>query len=339
MKAVFLAEEGMVEAGQTLAPIVEEGGALVEMKVAAICRTDLKMVVEGHRDLVLPRILGHEGVGQIIESRNPLFRNGDWVAIYPGLFCGKCFSCRTGHTARCESLKIFGFNEDGVFQTHMNFGQKEMGSLVLLPGTHYDETIALIEPLACCLSGVRKGRDRKGTALIVGAGAVGSIFAALLKSERWDQVVVVDKDIRRLKAELPMGVEPIHSSVKALIPVLRKKGWDHEIDFVVPCCPEGLNWPFWEVMRPGGSVLFFSGGIGGNTMLSVDMNAVHYLELSLAGSYGCDKEDFASASNILAENRIDLSFFDFYCVRLEDVSDGMERLKGHRTKKVIINQF
>ncbi len=339
MKAAFLNEDGMLETKQVLVPDVIPSSVLVEMKVAAVCRTDLKMVVQGHRDLILPRILGHEGVGEVIESRNPNFKKGDWVGIYPGIFCGNCPACKLGHTARCESLRIFGFNEDGCFRTLMLFREEEVGSLIRLSGKHYDDTIALIEPLACCLSAAKKGPERKGNALIVGAGSVGSIFAALLKSNGWERVIIVDRDEARLHSELPGGIETIHSSTDDIISCLKIKGWAKEIDFVIPCCPEGLHWPFWDAMRSGGAVSFFSGGVGGDTMLPIDMNAVHYLELSLRGSYGCNQDDFISASNMLAEDRIDLSFFNFYKVQLEEISEGMERLKGSEIKKVIINQF
>ncbi len=339
MKAAFLNENGLLEIKQTIDPTVVQNGVLIEMKTAAVCRTDLKMVMEGHRDLILPRILGHEGVGEVVESRDPHFKRGDWVGIYPGIFCGNCSACKSGHTARCERLRIFGFNEDGCFRTLMPFGEEEIETLIRLPRTHYDDTIALIEPLACCLSATNKGPERKGNALIIGAGSVGSIFAALLRSQAWERVIIADRVEGRLYNELPDGVETIHDSTDNMISCLKNKGLAREIDFVVPCCPEGLNWPFWEAMRSGGAVSLFSGGGVGNTMRPIDMNAVHYLELSLRGSYGCNQEDFVSASNILTEDRIDLSFFNLYKVPLEEISAGMERLKRAEIKKVVINQF
>jgi len=37
-------------------------------------------------------------------------------------------------------------------------------------------------------------KTNRGTALIIGAGAMGSLFAALLLSEGWDRVIVADRD-------------------------------------------------------------------------------------------------------------------------------------------------
>ena len=211
--------------------------------------------------------------------------------------------------------------------------------MVPLPSQSYPETIVLTEPLACCISAIRKFRsERKENALIVGAGAMGSIFAALLVSQGWKHVIVADKENKRLLKELPEGVETLHVSIDKLLSTLKKNGLEKTMDFIAPCCPGGLNWPFWEVMRPGGSVSFFSGGMKGGPA-SMDMNAVHYRELVFAGSYGCNKEDFVTASMMLADGRIDLSFFDFYRLGIDGISHGMECLKQKKIKKVVINRF
>ena len=339
MKGAFLTERGILKVMEMPSPSLKRGGLLIAMKMAAICRTDLKMVQAGHKDLVLPRILGHEGVGEIVESDDPMLKEGETVVIYPGCYCGECPACRSGHTARCEKIRIFGFNEDGFFRTFVPFSKEEVGCMVRLPSQSYPETIVLTEPLACCISAIRKFRfARKKNALIVGAGAIGSIFAALLVSQGWEHVIVADKENKRLLKELPEGVETLHVSTDKLLSAFKKNGRGQTIDFIAPCCPGGLNWPFWEVMRPGGSVSFFSGGMEGGPV-SMDMNTVHYRELAFVGSYGCNKEDFVTASMMLTDGRIDLSFFDFYRLGIDRISYGMECLEQKKIKKVMINRF
>ena len=41
---------------------------LIKVEVTGLCRTDLKIIRVGHRDLVLPRIPGEEVVGTIHEK-------------------------------------------------------------------------------------------------------------------------------------------------------------------------------------------------------------------------------------------------------------------------------
>lgn len=336
MKKVLLTEDRRLEVVKTFLPAAPRGGVLVSMRAAAICRTDLKMVQTGQKDLALPRILGHEGVGQIVESRNTSFKVGTMVAIYPGIFCGDCSSCRMGHTARCEKIRIYGFNEDGFFRSFIPFSEEELGSLVSFPRDVNSEQAVFAEPLGCCLSAVRKFQFAKNErALIIGAGAVGSIFAALLKTKGWREIIMADKNPERLSNELPQGVKVIDTSKSSLLERFTNEG----IDLLVPACPGGLDFPFWEIMNPGGCVSLFAGNHEGEELSSVNMNAVHYKELTLAGSYGCNIGDFHSALNMLVGGKIDLSFFQFYRIHIEKIQDGMEVLSRQEVKKVIINQF
>ena len=335
MKKVLLNEYHNLEVVKAPLPVTPPGGVLVSMRVAAICRTDLKMVQSGQKDLSLPRILGHEGVGEIVASQNTSFKTGTMVAIYPGVFCGECESCKRGYTARCEKIRIYGFNEDGIFRSIIPFPQEQLGSLVPFPQGVDPEKVVLAEPLACCLSAVSKFKYvKKDRVLITGAGAVGSMFAALLKTQGFREIIITDKNLGRLSRELPQGVKVIDTSGVSLLESLKNKG----VDLIVPACP-GLDFPFWEIMNPGGCVSFFSGNHKGKEFLPVDMNAVHYKELTLAGSYGCNIGDFRDAINMLAEGRIDLTFFRFYRIPVGEILKGMEALRTHEAKKVIITEF
>jgi L-iditol 2-dehydrogenase len=336
MKKVLLNENRKLEVVETSPPAVPRGGVIVSMSAAAICRTDLKMLESGQKDLSLPRILGHEGVGEIVESDNPSFETGTMVAIYPGIFCGQCEQCKNGITSQCQKIKIYGFNEDGFFRSIIPFHNEQLHSLVPFPKGLDPEQGAIAEPLACCLNAVKKFKPvKKGRALIIGAGAVGSIFAALLKIENWEEIIIADRNRQRLLNELPRGVKTIDTSKSTLSEDLNKE----KVDLIIPACPDGLKFPFWEIMNPGGCVSFFSGNQRGNESLPIVMNAIHYKELTITGSYGCNIGDFRFALNILASERIDLTFFRFYRIPAEEIQDGMEALSRQKVKKVIIYSF
>ncbi|MDD1733924.1 MAG: alcohol dehydrogenase catalytic domain-containing protein, partial [Methanothrix sp.] len=67
-----------------------KGGALLKMKACAVCGTDIKMMQQGHRDLVYPQVPGHEMVGRIVETNGcgGSLAEGDLVQIWPGIACG-----------------------------------------------------------------------------------------------------------------------------------------------------------------------------------------------------------------------------------------------------------
>src|SRR5512137_199876 len=107
MKAALLKSPGVMELDDYPDPVTPRGGALLEILACAVCATDLKMREHGHRDLDLPRVLGHEMVGKIVEiDSDSSLAQGDRVQIWPGIACGKCRSCLCGEDNRCPSVKI-----------------------------------------------------------------------------------------------------------------------------------------------------------------------------------------------------------------------------------------
>ena len=96
MKAALITGINKLEITDVPDPVIPENGVLVKMQSAAVCGTDVKMLANGHRDLSLPRVPGHEGCGVVIESLNDNLKPGDGVVVYPGIFCGKCKNCLKG---------------------------------------------------------------------------------------------------------------------------------------------------------------------------------------------------------------------------------------------------
>lgn len=339
MQQAILRDLNIVDVVGADRPELPPGGVLVAMRAAAICRTDVKMIRQGHRDLVLPRIPGHEGVGEVITSDDPALPPGMMVAVYPGRYCGTCPACRQGQTARCRYLSIFGFNRDGLFRTIVPFDREELSSLIPCPPDMDPLAAVLAEPLGCCLSALRKFPNLpRGNALIVGAGAVGSLFASLLVSMGWQRVFVADSDPARLAGEVPEGVEKLPAATGELPGLLMGMGLTASLQLLVPACPGGLDWPFWETLAPGGGVSVFSGleGIGERT---VPLNRLHYGELVLAGSYGCNRIDFTDALALLSRQVVDISFLRPVTISLGNVTDGVRLLETGRAKKVIVTRF
>ncbi len=336
MKAALITGLNQIEIRNVPDPAVPEGGVLVEMKNAAVCGTDVKMIKHGHRDLMLPRIPGHEGTGIVVESRNEGFSKGDLVAVYPGIFCGRCQNCLSGHTARCKSIKIYGFNRDGLFRSLVPFALDELLGLVKMSSNKKNTLSVLAEPLACCISGYKKVPVEKGTALIFGAGSVGSIFAALLKAKGWKRIVIADRDKERLENNIPEYVETIETDASSIQLYLKENDC---FDLIVPCCPEGLDWDFWKYLKPGGAVILFSGNNNFVKQRPVDLNEMHYREITLAGSYGCNMNDFEDAVRMIEKSEIDLSFLNPLRISMNDLQNAVEDAVNSTVKKIIIEEF
>jgi L-iditol 2-dehydrogenase len=102
-------------------PVLEDGEVLLEVDACSVCGTDLHTFHYGHKNIVAPRILGHEFSGRMVESRAPNARVkvGDRVVMYIVLACGKCRYCQVGRTNLCESRTTVSYQHDGAFAKYI----------------------------------------------------------------------------------------------------------------------------------------------------------------------------------------------------------------------------
>lgn len=91
---------------------------LIEVHACGVCRTDLH-IAEG--DLVppkLPLVLGHEIVGEVIESGPEAdgFLEGTRVGVpWLGWTCGVCAYCTSGRENLCPDARFTGYHLDGGY--------------------------------------------------------------------------------------------------------------------------------------------------------------------------------------------------------------------------------
>src|SRR5246127_2285368 len=87
-------------------PDIPEDSALIKMKVAGICGTDVKLYK--HPPSAVPVIMGHENIGTIAKAgreftRRKGFKEGDLVFVEHYVSCGKCEWCHAGQYRHCEN--------------------------------------------------------------------------------------------------------------------------------------------------------------------------------------------------------------------------------------------
>jgi len=129
-------------------------------------------------------VLGHEAVGQVIETGRAVasLRPGDWVAPMIRRPCSPpCASCARGRRDLCLTG---GFRERGIFGEHGYFTEYAVDSvhdLVAVPPELAGHAV-LIEPLSvvekAIATALRLHPLEPRSALVLGAGAIG-ILAAL----------------------------------------------------------------------------------------------------------------------------------------------------------------
>src|SRR3989339_1279509 len=105
MRAVVLEEIGSIKVKDIPVPEAAKEQFLLKVLKCTLCRTDAKMLQLGQRDLILPRVLGHE-ICALDE------KTGKKYAIWPGSSCGKCKYCTSGLENMCNKMQVLGFHID-----------------------------------------------------------------------------------------------------------------------------------------------------------------------------------------------------------------------------------
>lgn len=255
---------------------------VVRITSAGICGTDLKTFRKGHHMFTPPTILGHEFTG--IVHRAPAgsgFVPGDAVAVAPYGECGVCRKCRAGIGELCGAKR---FVSGGSFCEYVGIPQDYVQQGVFrVPSP--DDVYTLVEPLACVLNGVSRLHLKPGSrVLVVGSGPMGALFA-LLFSKRGIAVSVVEPQDARRTRVASWGIDTRRPGEVAA----------GEFDaIVIAVAKVDLVPGYLELVADGGTLLLFA-GLPKGQQIPMDSYAVHYREVSIAGSFGYAMAHFHEA--------------------------------------------
>lgn len=115
MKAIKLEKPYEIEEVETAMPQPKAGEALIRVKSAGICGSDIGAYRGTNNLVTYPRIIGHEIAGEVlsIPENEKGIKAGDKVIVDPYLYCGHCYPCSIGRTNCCEDLHVLGVHVDG----------------------------------------------------------------------------------------------------------------------------------------------------------------------------------------------------------------------------------
>jgi L-iditol 2-dehydrogenase len=334
MRAAVLTAPGELRLEDVPLPVCPPGGVLIRVKACGLCASDLKMWRWGHKELKLPRILGHEVAGVVEESDSSQIPAGEVVQVAPGMPCGYCSACQRGEHNRCPEVKVLGFSLNGGLAEFIAVPVDGVagGAVNILPLSLDAAAASLAEPLACCLNAWQQANLVSGEAVIIfGAGPVGRLAAWSAKAFGARRVVLMDKDPARLRELGSPGIDVSHG--KAIENA--RDALAGGADVVLPACsdPIALAWGM-ELINPGGRMVVFSGL---KEPASLDLNQVHYRELSLVGAYGCTATQNKQALEMLASGAVHVESIISHRLPLESVLQGMDLMERRAALKVVIH--
>lgn len=216
MECIWLEDRKLSLRHDMPVPRPAAGHALIKLRLAGICSTDLELV---HGYYPFTGIPGHEFVGEVVDVPGDPVSAAHWsgkrVVGEINLACGKCEACLNGRPTHCERRTVLGIiGHSGVFAGYLSL---PLENLHIVPDSVPDESAVFTEPLAAALEIQQQVAIRPADrVLVVGAGRLGLLIAQTLALTGCNLSVAVRRaaqrslldswNIRTLEeSEIPVG--------------------------------------------------------------------------------------------------------------------------------------
>lgn len=179
------------------------GEALLRMRLAGICDTDLQLV-RGY--MQYRGVLGHEVVADVVDADNPDLV-GQRVVVDINANCGICARCIDDDGHHCEARSVLGIaRRDGALAERFTMPDH---CLVPVPALVSDEYAVFAEPLAAALHVLDEiDVECVDRAVVIGDGKLGLLVGLVLAQTRI-QVTQIGHHSEKLELLAPFGVETV----------------------------------------------------------------------------------------------------------------------------------
>ena len=289
--------------------------ALVRVRLAGICNTDLE-IVRGY--MGFQGVLGHEFVG-VVEYCEDAQLMGQRVVGEINCYCATCPTCHLGHFTHCPQRTTLGiWGRDGAFADYCAL---PLRNLHVVPKSVSDEQAVFAEPLAAAVEIVEQIHLRPTYRVaVVGDGKLGLLVSQVLRLTGCE-LLAVGHHAEKLAILEGLGIATRQAS----------QGLPAQVDVVVDCTgnPEGFEWAR-KMVKPRGTLVLKSTFEGQN---EVNLTSLVVDETRLVGSR-CGP--FGPALRLLAMNLVDVEPLLTAVYSLDQALEAVERARGRSSLKVLL---
>ena len=267
MRGLWLADRKLCVREDLPIPIPGTGEALVRVRTAGICGTDLELLKGYYPFEGIP---GHEFVGEIATAVGAPPRIGQRVVGEINAACGRCCYCQSAQPTHCAHRTVLGIkNRHGAFAEYLTL---PLTNLIPVSDAVSDDQAVFVEPLAAALQIQQQvaihPADR---VLIVGAGRLGLLIAQVLRLTGCE-LHVLARHRRRQSLLAALGIAWITEEQ------LRSHTFDRVIE--ATGSPGGFELAR-RALRPRGTLILKSTYQGDN---AIDLSSIVVDELTIVGS-------------------------------------------------------
>lgn len=330
MRAAILKDIKKYEVEMVPTPKIEQDDdVLIKVLVCSICGTDVGFTLNpdgGYGDM-RGRILGHEIVGEIVETGSAVtdLKIGDRVVVNPNSYCCKCNNCRNGYRNHCSNMELMGITTPGGFAEYVK--TKEFLAFPISKDVPLHHA-AFAEPLACAMNGFSRLDITPGdTCVVFGCGPIGLMFAQLAR-RNGARVACVEPTPGRQAIAKKLGFD-VYAPGPETKEILMKK-WGRRANYCIDAAGRQLGVALdWLEFR--GTVLCFAV----TRTVEEDLRFIQGKEANIKGSFIIN-DSMPRAITVLENGYLDLEPMVTHFLGLEDIAKGVDLMKSGEGMEIII---
>jgi L-iditol 2-dehydrogenase len=291
---------------------------LVRVEACGICPTDARKYAIGANDGRYPLNPGHEWVGRVVDAGDDVNEPAEGELVYGDTYAGYA------------EFATIASRPDGWSR-----GALPLGDLAL-------ERAIFVEPLADCLHAVHdQARVRRGDRVaVLGAGSMGLQMIAAANEAGARVLAVEPREDRRALADR-FGAD-LSTPAEGWEEAAREWSNGSAPDAIIVTLGSGsVAAEAVAACAPGGRVVLFA-GFGNEGEALVDLNRLHYEEISLVGSEWVGVpprqrfQRYEEARELLAEGSLTLEEIVSDRVGLDGVDAALRAVGEQRSLKTVL---
>lgn len=307
MKTIVQTGTRSVEVQEQPEPEPGKDEVLVRVHTAGLCGSDAHAYLyeEGYKWIPIPRIMGHEYSGEVVEVGENVtdFEPGMKIVEEPIHHCGRCFQCRNEQSNVCQNFSITGMHRDGAYREKVTVSSEHLHRVpedVPLKEAAITEPASIATRAVLTQSNVTAGDN----VLVEGPGPIGTLVAAVAASVGANVLVSgLQKDRSyRLPLIEKLGLETVVTDGAKLADGITAftDGGGFDVVFDTTGHESGLE-DATEHVRKGGQIVVV--GLPGNAS-EVFMTPIVRGEIEINTSYGSKWSNFEQALRLMENGSI-----------------------------------
>ena len=235
------------------------------------------------------------------------------------------------HNLCVEGFTAIGYQYDGGFAEYVLMPEiaLKQGNLIEIPDSLSDLDATMIEPLSCCVNGMKYiPCEDMDNIVIFGGGIIGVLNGLVCRARGAKNITIMDVSQERLdllKNDIKVPFRNFVNSAE-VDPVewAMKTTGGLGVDAVVvaasvkPLVALGL-----KMLKKGGHLSIFAGMPKPDSEFPIDLNIIHYGELNVHGANSSARSEYLEARDLIVSGKINPAPLITHRYKLDKFNDAV----------------